>query len=207
MKWNFVRQIRSASRTRLGVLRPPSSPFSLSSTEFVEPPEQNSWVRHCYIATRRYINASTNLPWHHTQYKYPSALAGSFYSPLDLSTNQSPATTVPVRSHNRGSFALRWCINVGHRLPADQAGRKPYWRRQDIPWGRDQADILLRNVSAPSAKHLPLAQKSTRILILFLLTMYDYQSTHARACAHTHTHTHNLPPHRKPRHLTKQPNH
>ena len=48
MKWNFLYQITAASRTPEGL--PPPDPLSLcplSSTEFVDPPEQNSWVRHC----------------------------------------------------------------------------------------------------------------------------------------------------------------
>ena len=48
MKRNFLYQITAASRTPDQGATAPRSPFSLSSTEFVEPPpsEQNSWVRH-----------------------------------------------------------------------------------------------------------------------------------------------------------------
>ena len=48
MKWNFLYQITAASRTPDLGATGPRSPFSLSSTEFVDPPspEQNSWVRH-----------------------------------------------------------------------------------------------------------------------------------------------------------------
>ena len=46
-KWNFLYQITAASRTPDQGATTPRSPFSLSSTEFVEPrPEQNSRVRH-----------------------------------------------------------------------------------------------------------------------------------------------------------------
>ena len=42
MKWNFLYQITAASRTPDWGATAPRSPFSLSSTEFVETPEQNS---------------------------------------------------------------------------------------------------------------------------------------------------------------------
>ena len=49
MKWKLFYQITVSSRTPDQGATAPRSPFSLSSTEFVEPPspEQNSWVRHC----------------------------------------------------------------------------------------------------------------------------------------------------------------
>ena len=49
MKLNFLYQITAASRTTDYGATAPRSPFSLFSTEFVEPPEKNSWVRHCYL--------------------------------------------------------------------------------------------------------------------------------------------------------------
>ena len=41
MKWNFLYQIKAASRTPDQWATANRSPFSLSSTEFVEPPPPN----------------------------------------------------------------------------------------------------------------------------------------------------------------------
>jgi len=53
MKSNFLYKITAASRTPDEGATAPRSPFFLSSTEFVELPEQNSWVRHWLLGPSR----------------------------------------------------------------------------------------------------------------------------------------------------------
>jgi hypothetical protein len=61
MKWNFLYQITAASRTPDSGAPAPRSPFSLSSTEFVEPPPPNKIPGY---ATACWTTKATNT---HTQ--------------------------------------------------------------------------------------------------------------------------------------------
>ena len=88
MKWNFLYQITAASR--LGGYRSPRSPFSLSSTEFVEPPPTEKKIpgyataafwkwppTHSHAWFRR--NWNTRKPYS----KYPTTLLQWKSSPLN----------------------------------------------------------------------------------------------------------------------------
>jgi hypothetical protein len=138
MKWNFLYQITAELPPEpLTMGLPPPDPRSLcplSSTEFVEPPEQNSWVRH----------------WHGT-----SALINFRLAPSSNVTGHEG-----LEGEYRYNSTLLWTSGAGGQRHAPAAlppgmTRHPLYRRLSGPQGRSGR---MRKISPPQGFDPPTVQ-------------------------------------------------
>jgi len=92
MKWNFLYQITAASRTPGLGATAPRSPFSLSSTEFVDPPSPSNKIPG--YATVLHKLHTVNEP---TEWKYKSR-AVPVYGMVNVQVHTLSILTGPMTS-------------------------------------------------------------------------------------------------------------